>query len=331
MNFVLLLALFVLAVEGKVYFKETFDKGWEKRWTESTKWKSASELGSWKASAGEWYAKRADKALLDEPLNNLDKDLIIQYSVKMETPIECGGTYIKLLGKGFDQESFGGDTPYEIIRLEFLKPEKIKDPEAKKPDDWVEEEFLPDPNDTKPDDYEDVPEKIPDPEAEKPVDWDDEDDGEWEPPMIENPDFLGEWIPKMIKNPAYKGRWVHPMIPNPEFVPDDKLYHRCKECTGIGFELWQVKAGSIFDDIIVSDSLEEVEEFFNETYKKKAGKEKDMHAEKQEEKKRKAEQERARAEEARRAAEEAEDDMEEVDIDNDDEEDQEISEIRSEL
>lgn len=35
----------------------------------------------------------------------------------------------------------------------------------------------------------DKAEHIPDPDAEKPEDWDDEVDGEWEPPMIDNPDY----------------------------------------------------------------------------------------------------------------------------------------------
>lgn len=33
----------------------------------------------------------------------------------------------------------------------------------------------------------------PDPDASKPEDWDDEMDGEWEPPMVDNPDYKGEW------------------------------------------------------------------------------------------------------------------------------------------
>jgi calreticulin len=33
----------------------------------------------------------------------------------------------------------------------------------------------------------DIPKEIADPEAAKPEDWDDEDDGEWEPPMVDNP------------------------------------------------------------------------------------------------------------------------------------------------
>lgn len=71
---------------------------------------------------------------------------------------------------------------------DFLKPKKIKDPEAKKPEDWDEREKIDDPDDTKPEDW-DKPEHIPDPDAKKPDDWDDEMDGEWEPPMIDNPEY----------------------------------------------------------------------------------------------------------------------------------------------
>lgn len=35
----------------------------------------------------------------------------------------------------------------------------------------------------------DQPETIPDPDAKKPDDWDEDMDGEWEPPMITNPEF----------------------------------------------------------------------------------------------------------------------------------------------
>ena len=75
--------------------------------------------------------------------------------------------------------------------------------------------------------------------------------------MIDNPEYEGPWKPRMIDNPEYKGEWEHPMIPNPEYMEDPDLYMRCKDCTHVGFELWQVKSGTIFDDIIVTDSLEE--------------------------------------------------------------------------
>lgn len=104
-----------------------------------------------------------------------------------------------------------------------------------------------------------------------------QDDGEWEPPMIDNPDYKGPWKPKMIDNPDYKGPWEHPMIPNPEYIYDSEMYAVCKEeCTHVGFELWQVKSGTIFDDIIVTDSLEEAQQFAEETFFKKKDKEKEL-------------------------------------------------------
>ena len=42
----------------------------------------------------------------------------------------------------------------------------------------------------------DKPEYIPDPDAKKPEDWDDDMDGEWEPPMIPNPDYKVHHIPR---------------------------------------------------------------------------------------------------------------------------------------
>merc|ERR1712209_235313 len=82
-------------------------------------------------------------------------------------------------------------------------------------------------------------------------------DGEWEPPMIDNPEYKGEWKPRQIDNPDYKGPWVHPEIDNPEYNPDDakdigKYAENCK----IGFDLWQVKSGTIFDMMITDDPAE---------------------------------------------------------------------------
>merc|ERR1711931_583640 len=93
-----------------------------------------------------------------------------------------------------------------------------------------------------------APKKIKDPETKKPEDWDDEEDGEWEPPMINNPEYKGEWKPKQIDNPAYKGEWVHPEIDNPDYAPDATLY-KYDDIGSVGFEIWQVKSGTIFDNI----------------------------------------------------------------------------------
>ena len=44
--------------------------------------------------------------------SNKDKNLVVQFSVKHEQNLDCGGGYIKLLSGDVDQSSFGGDTPY---------------------------------------------------------------------------------------------------------------------------------------------------------------------------------------------------------------------------
>lgn len=121
---------------------------------------------------------------------------------------------------------------------DFLPPKKIKDPSAKKPEDWDDNLKIDDPDDKKPDDW-DQPEYIPDPDAVKPEDWDDDMDGEWEPPSINNPAYKGEWKPRQLDNPNYKGPWIHPEIDNPEYVPDNNLY-KYDEICAVGFDLWQV-------------------------------------------------------------------------------------------
>jgi calreticulin len=203
---------------------------------------------------------------------------------------------------------------------DFLPPKMIKDPEASKPDDWVDDAKIPDPEDAKPEGWDDEPAQVPDPDATKPDDWDDEEDGEWEPPMIDNPEYKGEWKPKMIDNPDYKGPWVHPEIENPDYAEDDAVYNVCKPCGYVGFELWQVKAGSVFDDIIVADSIEEVDAIVKEEVTDKVAAEKKAHDEEKEEERKRAEEERKRAEEeAKRAEEEAEDEDEDEDEDEEEE------------
>lgn len=40
---------------------------------------------------------------------------MIQYSLKIEQDIECGGAYIKLMSGYLNQKKFGGDTPYRSV------------------------------------------------------------------------------------------------------------------------------------------------------------------------------------------------------------------------
>ncbi|KAK1790841.1 hypothetical protein P4O66_014688 [Electrophorus voltai] len=365
-NFVLLIFSVVLLtcfVEATVYFKEQFLDGdaWKSRWVNS---EHKSDYGQLKLTSGNFYGDaETDKGLQTsqdarfyatsarfEPFSNEGKSLVIQFTVKHEQKIDCGGGYIKLFPADLDQTNMHGDSQYyimfgpdicgystkkvhvifnykgknhlikkdikckddELTHLytlilnpdqtyevkidnekvesgsleedwDLLPPKKIKDPEAKKPEDWDDRAKIADETDTKPEDW-DKPENIPDPDAKKPEDWDEDMDGEWEPPMIPNPEYKGEWKPKQIDNPNYKGVWVHPEIDNPEYSADTQIY-KYDNIGVLGLDLWQVKSGTIFDNFLITDDVKTAEEFGNETWGVTKGPEKKM-KEEQDEKKR---------------------------------------------
>eukprot|EP01064_Diplonema_japonicum_P023191 TRINITY_DN3363_c4_g2_i3.p1 TRINITY_DN3363_c4_g2~~TRINITY_DN3363_c4_g2_i3.p1 ORF type:complete len:380 (+),score=174.95 TRINITY_DN3363_c4_g2_i3:75-1214(+) len=151
---------------------------------------------------------------------------------------------------------------------DFMEPKEIDDASDTKPEDWVDAAEIADPEDSKPADWDKEPEKVVDPEAEKPEDWDEEDDGEWEAPMIANPNFKGEWKQKMIPNPEYKGIWKPKRIANPDYVHDPNVHVMSKPVGTVGIDVWQVKSGTVFDNIIISDSIEEVKAFNDATWGK---------------------------------------------------------------
>jgi len=393
MRLLLAFALFGVAV-SEVFFDEKFDDGeaWEKRWVQSTH--KGAEAGKFELTAGKFYGDaEKDKGLQTsqdarfyglsaehKPFSNRDKPLVVQFTVKHEQNIDCGGGYVKMFDCSLDQTDMHGDSPYNVmfgpdicgpgtkkvhvifshkgknhlikkdIRCkddvfshlytlilnpdnsyevlidnekaesgtleddwDFLPPKMIKDPEASKPEDWDDRAKIDDAEDTKPEDF-DKPEHIADPDATKPEDWDDEMDGEWEPPMIDNPEYKGEWKARQIDNPAYKGAWVHPEIENPEYNPDEaKDLAKYDEFCKIGLDLWQVKAGTIFDNFLITDDPAEA---------KKAGEE-GWAVTKDAEKKMKDEQdevERKAAEEEAKKDEDEEEDLDDEDKDDDSEE-----------
>lgn len=396
LSLVLFSSLLALAT-STVYFKDTFEDGeaWSDRWVQSTK---RSDYGAFKLSAGKFYGDAekdkgmqtsenakfyARTAKFEETFDNEGKTFVVQFSVKHEQKIDCGGGYVKIFPSTLDPKEMEGESKYNIMfgpdicgpgtkkvhvifnykdknllikrdvtckddefthlytlivrpdntyvvkidnkeaqsgsledDWDFLPPKKINDPDAKKPDDWVDNPKMDDPEDTKPEDW-DKPEYIPDPDAEKPEDWDDETDGEWEPPSISNPEYKGTWKPRQIDNPDYKGEWEHPQIDNPEYSPDDKLY-LYKDSGYIGFDLWQVKSGTIFDNVLITDDEDLASQFAEETFTVTQDGEKKM-KEKQDEEERKAREE---AEKKRKEEEEAEgDEDDDEDLDEDDEDD----------
>jgi calreticulin len=383
----LILALILGSAVAEIFFEERFEDGdsWEKRWISSTQ--KGSDAGKFVLTAGKFYGDaEKDKGIQTsqdakfyassaefKPFSNKDKPLVLQFTVKHEQNIDCGGGYAKLFDCSLDAKDMHGDSPYLIMfgpdicgpgtkrvhvifnhkgknfltkkeirckddvfthlytlivnpdgtyevlidnekaesgRLDedwdFLPPKQIKDPEAKKPDDWDDREKIDDPEDTKPEDWE-KPEHIADPEATKPDDWDDEMDGEWEPPMIDNPEYKGEWKPRQIDNPAYKGKWVHPMIDNPEYNADDaKDLGKFDEVCKLGFDLWQVKSGTIFDNVLITDDPATAKKVGEEVWQVTKDAEKKMKDEQDEAEKKKAEVE----------AKSADDDEDDEDLDD---------------
>ena len=89
-----------------------FADGWESRWHHSS-WKEADgTAGKFTKAAGKWTGGDSDNggiqtgpdskffaiySELAKPFDNKGKDLVLQYSVKHEQDLDCGGGYIKLL------------------------------------------------------------------------------------------------------------------------------------------------------------------------------------------------------------------------------------------
>jgi calreticulin len=331
----LFLISFIALASANTIFSDDFSGKDLSGWVQSTV-RPEAERGTIGLSAGKWatdVAAETGLKTLDDArfyvysktfpeVSNKGKDLVLQYTVKHEQSIDCGGAYLKLHSAGLDQTAYTGDSEYSIMfgpdicggtkrthfilnykgknhlikndiptesdtfthtytlilrpdntfqvlidgvekragniedEFEILEPKQINDPAQSKPADWVDEAQMDDPEDKKPEGYDDIPATIVDPEATRPEDWDDELDGEWEAPTISNPGFKGPWRAKRIDNPAYKGPWVHPQIANPAYKADDSLYSY-PSIGAVGIEIWQVKAGTIFDNILVTDSIEE--------------------------------------------------------------------------
>ena len=57
----------------------------------------------------------ATSSRFSEPFNNEGKTLVIQFTVKHEQSIDCGGGYIKVFPSSLDQEQMDGEAEYNIM------------------------------------------------------------------------------------------------------------------------------------------------------------------------------------------------------------------------
>ena len=169
------------------------------------------------------------------------------------------------------------DVP-ELFEPPLDPPEVIIDEEQQKPDDWDDEEWIDDPEDIMPEDWpeplipnpeavkpstwlDDAPLMIPDPDAEEPDDWDEEKDGEWEPPEVDNPDceeygcgewkadlidnpnFVGKWEAERVENPNYAGPWEPEEVDNPGFYDFPGLREVLGKISAVAIEVWVMDEG----------------------------------------------------------------------------------------
>jgi calnexin len=122
-------------------FYEQFTEDWDSRWKVShakkeLKDKEAEEewayIGQWsveepsvlKGIVGDKglvvkdvAAHHAISAKFDKPIDNTGKTLVVQYEVKLQSGLECGGAYLKLLKENADlhAEEFSNASPYVIM------------------------------------------------------------------------------------------------------------------------------------------------------------------------------------------------------------------------
>ncbi|CAH8572271.1 unnamed protein product [Heterobilharzia americana] len=184
---------------------------------------------------------------LSRPLKFDSGELVIQYDVKFQDGIDCGGAYIKLLSSSanLDLKQFNDKTPYTIMfgpdkcgldnKFHFIF--RYKNPNTGVFEEKHAKRVLPELDsyfsDKKTHLYTLVLRS--DNTFERYIDQvkvqsgnllddfeDPEMDGEWIAPKISNPKCAnapgcGEWQRPVIPNPKYKGKWSAPMIPNPAY------------------------------------------------------------------------------------------------------------------
>lgn len=92
---------------------------------------SEGTRGDFVLSAGKFYGDaEADKGVQTSQdarfyaysaklpkFSNEGKDLVLQYTVKHEQKIDCGGGYLKILPSTLDQKTFNGDSEYKYATL----------------------------------------------------------------------------------------------------------------------------------------------------------------------------------------------------------------------
>ncbi|KAL2799500.1 Calreticulin family-domain-containing protein [Aspergillus keveii] len=130
---------FFTATNIEAPFLEQFTDDWQERWTPSHAKKEDSKSDEDWAYVGEWSVEEptvfkgieGDKGLVvknvaahhaisskfNKKIDNKDKTLVVQYEVKPQNSLVCGGAYMKLLqdNKKLQSDEFSNASPYVIM------------------------------------------------------------------------------------------------------------------------------------------------------------------------------------------------------------------------
>ncbi|XP_062995055.1 calreticulin-like isoform X1 [Elgaria multicarinata webbii] len=239
---------------------------WQKRWVQS---RHRTDYGKFRIGSGRFYGDREkDRGLQAtqdtkyyavsarfRPFNNEGQTLVLQYTVKYDQQVDCGGAYIKLYSADLNQETMNEDSKYyimfgpdicgeykKIVQVIFNYKDEyylIKKNITCETDDFTHLYTLivrPDLTyEVKIDNYvteagnlEDdwdflLPKKIIDPDMPRPDDWDERET--IEDPLDKKPDDWDQ--PERIADPDVTkpddwdedmdGEWAAPLIPNPAY------------------------------------------------------------------------------------------------------------------
>lgn len=159
--------LFFSFSRSTIYFQDTFDSKELEGWKLPRHIKYGIVLGKWGQSSGEFYGNEQKWRGIDTLLNhknyimyrnfsqtmNTEKsDLVIQYTVRLNTNQDYSGNYIKILTNDVDVTSFGPETPFAIKfgpeiggpsykRTHFVIGYEGKTYENKRPIGFVRDQF----------------------------------------------------------------------------------------------------------------------------------------------------------------------------------------------
>lgn len=263
------LYLFIYFSTSTVYLQESFDAGWENRWKKPQHVKKGIQLGRVRVTAGDfWGDEKIQRGMetmdykrnylfysnLTHRMDTRDRDLIIQYTLRLYYGLDCGGQYLKLIGGDADMGSFSNETDYYVMfgpdicgatfrrthviigyqgqhyqtlnplncfkdhltHAYTLKIRRNNTIEVQIDGEVVDEANL---NDRFP-----IPpvDQIPDPEDKKPEDWDDDewiiDPKDKKPATWVDEEYIQD--PDAYKPPAWDDSivWAPPMIRNPDYI-----------------------------------------------------------------------------------------------------------------